>query len=87
MKSKKKPSLQGLIAEKAAKTAVKVAIEEHRRFGAPLAVMRDGKVVLISPEEAALMIKEKPAVYVTHKSRAGKNRCRERSRPFPTKRS
>lgn len=72
MKPTGKPSREGRIAEKALKTAVKAAIEEHRRFGVPLAVMRDGKAVLISPEEAASMIKEKPAVYVTRKSRAGK---------------
>ncbi len=72
MKPTGKPSREGRIAEKAAKTAVKAAIEEHRRYGVPLAVMRGGKVVLISPEEAALMIKEKSVAYATRKPRTSK---------------
>lgn len=33
------------------------AIEEHRRAGVPMVIWRDGKVVHISPDEAAEMLR------------------------------
>lgn len=38
-------------AEMALKRAVLKAIEDHRRTGDPLAIWRDGKVVLVPAEE------------------------------------
>jgi hypothetical protein len=38
-------------AEMAIKEAVAEAIAEHKRRGHPIAVWRDGKVVMIPPEE------------------------------------
>ncbi len=69
MKPTGKPSRKGRIAEKALKMAVKDAIEEHRRYGVPLAVMHNGKEILISPEKAAQMLKEKPAEYSRKKKK------------------
>jgi hypothetical protein len=39
-------------AFKAMKEAVKKVVEEHRQSGRPLAVWRDGKVKMISAEQA-----------------------------------
>lgn len=36
----------------ALKKAVREVIERHKQTGRPLAIWRDGKVVLISPEQA-----------------------------------
>jgi len=41
-------------AEMALKEAVADAIAEHKRQGHPIAVWRDGKAVLIPPEEIVL---------------------------------
>ena len=41
-------------AEMALKEAVADAIAEHKRQGYPIAVWRDGKMVLIPPEEIIL---------------------------------
>lgn len=41
-------------AEMALKEAVADAIAEHKRQGYPIAVWRDGKAVLIPPEEIGL---------------------------------
>jgi len=41
-------------AEMALKEAVADAIAEHKRQGRPIAVWRDGKTVLIPPEEIGL---------------------------------
>jgi hypothetical protein len=41
-------------AEMALKEAVADAIAEHKRRGHPIAVWRDGKTVLIPPEEIIL---------------------------------
>jgi hypothetical protein len=43
--------------------AVGKVIQEHKRFGVPLVIWRDGKVVEISPEEAE-------AEYLAAKARA-----------------
>jgi len=45
------PSKEGLKAEKALKMAVAGVIEEHRRLGLPIAVMRNGKAVFVSVAE------------------------------------
>ena len=44
----------GKKANGAMKAAVANVIREHLRTGQPLAVWRDGKVAMISPEEAAV---------------------------------
>ncbi len=41
-------------AEMAIKEAVAEAIAEHKRQGHPIAIWRDGKVVLIPPDEIAV---------------------------------
>jgi hypothetical protein len=56
---KKQLSL-GEMALSALKDAVARVIEEHRRDGQPLAVWKDGKVVLIPPPEPTT-VREKPA--------------------------
>ncbi len=42
--------LQDRIVEAAAR-AVREAVRDHKRAGNPIAVLRDGKVVLVPPEE------------------------------------
>ncbi len=53
MKSKKKPAEVPLekLAEEALKVAVAEAIAEHKRNGHPIAVWRDGKVVIVPPDQ------------------------------------
>ncbi len=53
MMSKKKPGEIPLekLAEEALKVAVAEAIAEHKRNGNPIAVWRDGKVVIVPPDE------------------------------------
>ncbi|MEW6358628.1 MAG: hypothetical protein AB1696_20000 [Planctomycetota bacterium] len=46
----------------ALRDAVARVIEEHRKTGQPLAVWKDGKVVMIHPTEA-MSVREKPARY------------------------
>jgi hypothetical protein len=48
----------------AMKKAVADVVAEHRRLGRPLAIWRDGKVVWIEAEQAAV-VREKPANYRT----------------------
>jgi hypothetical protein len=50
-------------ALQALRDAVGTAIAEHKRFGVPLVIWRDGKIVEISPEEAE-------AEYLAAKARA-----------------
>lgn len=62
---KKHPSFHPLLAyqaEKALKEAVAEAISEHRRNGVPIAIWRDGKVVLIPPDE--IMVRDVSSDYV-----------------------
>jgi len=49
MKKGQKPSKHGLLAEKSLKIAVAKVIEENRRLGLPVAVIRNGRAVLIKP--------------------------------------
>ena len=53
MKKKNKPSAGFLAyqAEKALKEAVAEAIAEHRRNGVPIAIWRNGKVVVVPPDQ------------------------------------
>jgi len=41
-------------------SGVKAAIERHRRLGERIAILRDGKPVLVSVEEAQLTFKQSP---------------------------
>lgn len=63
MKVSKKPSKEGLRAEKALKMAVAGVIEEHRRLGFPIAVMRNGKAVYVSVENKATTVRETKGTY------------------------
>lgn len=44
-------SVNSKAIEKAYKAAVKAALLQHKRLNNPVAVWRDGKVVLLQPEE------------------------------------
>ena len=59
------PTSEGRKAEKALRKAVKRVIEENRRLGLPVAVMRNGKPVLIPAEEARVSIRERRAPYAS----------------------
>jgi hypothetical protein len=63
------PTSEGRKAEKALRKAVKKIIEENRRLGLPVAVMRNGKPVLIPAEEARTSTRES----------RGTNRAKRRS--------
>jgi len=63
MKTLNKPTKQGLKAEKVFRKAVDKVIEENRRLGLPIAVMRNGKAVLLPVEKAIPETREKPATY------------------------
>ena len=53
-----KPTLAGRKAEQSLRKAVAVVIEESRKLGLPVAVMRHGKAVLIPAEEAISQVRE-----------------------------
>lgn len=48
---KKKSLTMGQKAELALKSAVKKAIEEHKRAGVPIVVWKNGKTVIVPPEK------------------------------------
>jgi hypothetical protein len=78
MNSKLRAELEAFAdqAEKALRDAVKGVIEEHRRSGKPLAMMRGGKAALVPPDQVSLplpVVAEARAVYRTG-SRATKQR-------------
>ena len=50
-------------AEIALRQAVAGVIREHRRLGEPLAIWRDGRVVMVSPDQ--LVLREEPVEYRT----------------------
>ncbi len=60
-------------AEMALRQAVAGVIREHRRRGEPLAISRDGRVVLVSPDQ--LPLREEPVEYRT-KRRQVKHRSK-----------
>ncbi len=64
MKKKNKSStgLLAYLAEKALKEAVAEAIAEHRRNGVPIAIWRNGKVVVVPPDQ--IMVREGQVGYV-----------------------
>ena len=68
---KEKPSL-GEMALAAMRDAIARVIEEHRKLGEPLAVWRDGKVVLIPPP-GPMTVREEPSGY-EGKQRPGRER-------------
>ncbi|MFH0954217.1 MAG: hypothetical protein V1873_07800 [Verrucomicrobiota bacterium] len=50
-------------AERALKKAVSAVVEEHRRLGLPIAIMRKGKAVFVSAEKALAAVREDRASY------------------------
>jgi hypothetical protein len=60
-----KPTQAGKKAEQVLRRAVAKVIEENRRLGLPVAVMKDGKAVLISAEKAVAAVREKGTGYST----------------------
>lgn len=63
MRSSAKASSEGREAEKALKKAVSAVVEENRRLGLPIAVMRGGKAVFVSADKAAAVVREHKPVY------------------------
>jgi len=51
LKSKRLPIEFGANVDEAIEKAVENALREHKRASVPVAVWRDGKVVLLQPEE------------------------------------
>jgi Lhr-like helicase len=66
MKASKKPSKEGRRAEKALQMAVAGVIEEHRRLGLPIAVMKNGKAVYVSVDGKAPSARESKKHYKAH---------------------
>lgn len=63
-------------AEKAFKRAVAKAIAEHRRNGVPIAILRDGKVVRIPPDQ--IMVRDVHTEYGKSSPTFARRRKRER---------
>ena len=68
-RGKKNHKFLAYLAEKAFKEAVAEAINEHRRNGVPIAVWRNGKVVLVPPSQ--MMVREPQAEYLVSKKKNG----------------
>jgi hypothetical protein len=64
-----KPSAHGRRAEQCLRKAVASVVEENRKLGLPVAVMRDGKAVLIPVEEAMSLVREERTTYRTKRTR------------------
>lgn len=62
---KKHHKVLAYMAEKAFKEAVAEAINEHRRNGVPIAVWRNGRVVLVPATR--MMVREPQAEYLVTK--------------------
>jgi len=74
---KRSPSaLLAYRAEKAFKRAVAKAIAEHRRLGIPIAVLQDGKVVRIPPDQ--IMVRDVQAEYGKSSPAFARRKKRER---------
>ena len=69
MKRKKKGAEVPLekLAEEALKVAVAEAIAEHKRNGHPIAVWRDGKVIIVPPDQ--IVVPEVHAKYSTSRKK------------------
>ena len=66
-RGKKNHKFLAYMAEKAFKEAVAEAINEHRRNGVPIAVWRNGKVVLVPPSQ--MMVREPQTEYLISKKK------------------
>ena len=53
-----KPTVEGRKAERVLREAVARVIEENRKLGLPVAVMKNGKAVLIPAEKAMAAVRE-----------------------------
>lgn len=62
-----RPTAEGLKAERVLRRAVGKAIEQNRKLGLPVAVMKKGKAVLISAEKAMAAVREGRGAYSTRK--------------------
>jgi hypothetical protein len=58
-----KPTQEGRKAEMVFRKAVARVIEKNRRLGLPIAVMWNGKAVLMAPDKAVSAVRESRAVY------------------------
>ncbi|HUO57280.1 MAG TPA: hypothetical protein VMV05_03790 [bacterium] len=67
MKASKKPTLEGRRAEKALRMAVAGVVEEHRRLGLPIAVMREGRAVYVNADKKNGPIREPKTAYKAQK--------------------
>jgi hypothetical protein len=64
---KKNHKFLAYMAEKALKEAVAEAINEHRRNGVPIAIWRNGKVVLVPPSQ--MTVHEPQTEYLVSKKK------------------
>lgn len=62
-----KVSAEGRKAEQSLRKAVAQVIEENRKLGLPVAVMKNGEAVLIPAEEAIAQVRETRTEYRTRK--------------------
>lgn len=62
MKSNK-PTIEGRKAERVLRKAVARVIEENRKLGLPVAVMKGDKAVLIPAEKAVALVRERYSKY------------------------
>ncbi len=58
-----KPTPEGRKAERVLRKAVARIIEENRKLGLPVAVMKAGKAVLVSADKAMSMVRESHGAY------------------------
>ncbi len=68
MKELSRPSREGAQAERALKKAVARVLDENRRLGIPVAVMRKGRAVSIPAEEALKAVREEQTEYRTRRA-------------------
>ena len=66
--AKAKPTIEGQKAERVLREAVATVIEENRKLGLPVAVMKNGKAVLIPAADAVALVREERAAYRTVRS-------------------
>jgi hypothetical protein len=62
-----RPTIEGRKAERVLRKAVARVIEENRKLGLPVAVMKDGKAVLVSADKAVAAVRESHGTYSARK--------------------
>ncbi len=62
-----KPTVEGRKAERVLREAVSKVMEQSRKLGRPVAVMKDGKAVLISADRAVAAVRESRRAYAVRR--------------------